>query len=108
MLSPYQLKTFQGVRVALYAFNKKELNGGVADFDDFMVEEPMADRTKLFFKLFMALADFMILSIASNVKCPSFTNTLASRFKFGNTRNVMINQINAILIIMPGILIVPS
>lgn len=31
MLSPYQLKTFQGVRVALYAFNKKELNGGVAD-----------------------------------------------------------------------------
>ena len=45
MLSPYQLKTFQGVRVALYAFNKKELNGGVADFDDFKVEEPMADRT---------------------------------------------------------------
>ena len=45
MLSPYQLKTFQGVRVVLYAFNKKELNGGVADFDDFKVEEPMADRT---------------------------------------------------------------
>ena len=45
MLSSYQLKTFQGVRVALYAFNKKNVNGGVADFDDFMVEEPMADRT---------------------------------------------------------------
>lgn len=45
MLSPYQLKTFQGVRVVLYAFNKKELNGGVADFDDFKVEEPLADRT---------------------------------------------------------------
>ena len=45
ILSPYQLKTFQGVRVALYAFNKKEVNGGVADFDDFKVEEPMADRT---------------------------------------------------------------
>lgn len=45
MLSPYQLKTFQGVRVVLYAFNKKELNGGVADFDDFMVDEPLADRT---------------------------------------------------------------
>ena len=45
MLSSYQLKTFQGVRVALYAFNKKDLNGGVADFDDFKVEEPMADRT---------------------------------------------------------------
>ena len=45
MLSPYQLKTFQGVRVALYAFNKAGVNGGVADFDDFKVEEPMADRT---------------------------------------------------------------
>ena len=45
MISPYQLKTFQGVRVALYAFNKKDVNGGVADFDDFKVEEPMADRT---------------------------------------------------------------
>lgn len=39
MLSPYQLKTFQGVRVALYAFNKTGVNGGVADFDDFKVEE---------------------------------------------------------------------
>ena len=45
VLSPYQLKTFQGVRVALYAFNKKNVNGGVADFDNFKVEEPMADRT---------------------------------------------------------------
>ena len=45
MISPYQLKTFQGVRVALYAFNKKNANGGVADFDNFKVEEPMADRT---------------------------------------------------------------
>ena len=45
MISPYQLKTFQGVRGALYAFNKKDVNGGVADFDDFKVEEPMADRT---------------------------------------------------------------
>ncbi len=45
IVSPYQLKTFQGVRVALYAFNKNEVNGGVADFDDFKVEEPMADRT---------------------------------------------------------------
>ena len=45
ILSPYQLKTFQGVRVALYAFNKNGKNGGVADFDDFKVEEPLADRT---------------------------------------------------------------
>ena len=45
MISPYQLKTFQGVRVALYAFNTKNANGGVADFDNFKVDEPMADRT---------------------------------------------------------------
>ncbi len=45
IISSYQLKTFQGVRVALYAFNKNEQNGGIADFDDFKVEEPMADRT---------------------------------------------------------------
>ena len=45
ILSPYQLKTFQGVRVALYAFNKNPQKGGVADFDDFKVEEPMADRS---------------------------------------------------------------
>lgn len=45
ILSPYQLKTFQGVRVGLYAFNKAEKKGGVADFDDFKVEEPLADRS---------------------------------------------------------------
>ena len=45
IISPYQLKTFQGVRVALYAFNKEGKNGGVADFDDFNVDEPLADRT---------------------------------------------------------------
>lgn len=43
--SPYQLKTFQGVRVGLYAFNKANKNGGVADFDDFKIEEPLADRS---------------------------------------------------------------
>lgn len=42
---PYQLKTFQGIRLALYAFNKMDKNGGVADFDDFNVDELMADRT---------------------------------------------------------------
>lgn len=43
--SPYQLKTFQGVRVGLYVFNKANRNGGMADFDDFKVEEPLADRS---------------------------------------------------------------
>lgn len=40
------MRTFQGVRTALYAYNKLRVNGGgYADFDDFIVDEPMADRS---------------------------------------------------------------
>lgn len=42
---PYQLKTFQGTRYALFAYNTEGKNGGYADFDDFKVDEPMADRS---------------------------------------------------------------
>lgn len=43
---PYQLKTFQGVRYSLFAFNTAGREGGYADFDDFDVDEPLADRTR--------------------------------------------------------------
>jgi xylan 1,4-beta-xylosidase len=43
---PYQLKTFQGVRYALFAFNSSGREGGYADFDTFRVDEPLADRSK--------------------------------------------------------------
>jgi hypothetical protein len=36
----YQLKTFQGIRYALFAFNTRLEEGGHADFDDFVVEQP--------------------------------------------------------------------
>jgi len=42
----YQLITFQGSRHALFAFNITGKNGGFAEFDNFMVEEPAADRSK--------------------------------------------------------------
>ena len=42
----YQLITFQGSRHALFAFNVKGKNGGYAEFDNFTVEEPCADRSK--------------------------------------------------------------
>ena len=42
----YQLITFQGSRHALFAFNVKGLNGGFAEFDNFTVDEPMADRSQ--------------------------------------------------------------
>ncbi len=41
----YQLVTFQGSRHALFAFNVKGSNGGYAEFDNFTVEEPLADRS---------------------------------------------------------------
>ena len=41
----YQLTTFQGSRHALFAFNVKGKNGGYAEFDNFTVDEPMADRS---------------------------------------------------------------
>ena len=41
----YQLITFQGSRHALFAFNIRGKNGGYAEFDNFTVEEPMADRS---------------------------------------------------------------
>ena len=41
----YQLITFQGSRHALFAFNHKGKNGGYAEFDNFTVDEPMADRS---------------------------------------------------------------
>lgn len=42
---PYQLKTFQGTRYALFAYNTKGRKGGYAMFDDFTLDEPMADRS---------------------------------------------------------------
>lgn len=41
----YQLTTFQGSRLSLFAFNKNGKNGGVAEFDNFTVNEPQADRS---------------------------------------------------------------
>ncbi|MDX2247047.1 MAG: glycoside hydrolase 43 family protein [Bacteroidia bacterium] len=40
ILMPYQLKTFQGVRYALFNFNTQGEEGGYADFNNFEVEEP--------------------------------------------------------------------
>lgn len=40
IILPYQLKTFQGVRFALFNFNIEGREGGYADFDSFEVIEP--------------------------------------------------------------------
>ena len=42
----YQLISFQGSRHALFAFNHKGKDGGYAEFDNFTVEEPQADRSE--------------------------------------------------------------
>ncbi len=36
----FQLATFQGVRFALFAFNRQGRSGGAADFDSFTVDQP--------------------------------------------------------------------
>ena len=46
LVVPYQTKTFQGARISLFAFNRLGKNGGYAEFDDFIVEEPLADRSR--------------------------------------------------------------
>lgn len=46
MKLPYQLISFQGSRMALFAYNKKGVNGGYAEFDNFTVEETKADRSQ--------------------------------------------------------------
>ncbi|WP_342644533.1 glycoside hydrolase 43 family protein [Mucilaginibacter sp. CSA2-8R] len=43
---PYQLKTFQGTRFALFAYNTQGKEGGYAAFSKFMMDEPLADRSK--------------------------------------------------------------
>ncbi|PWK78866.1 beta-xylosidase [Mucilaginibacter oryzae] len=43
---PYQLKTFQGTRFALFAYNTLDKEGGYAAFSKFELKEPMADRSK--------------------------------------------------------------
>lgn len=48
---PYQLKTFQGSRFSLFCFNQQATGVrkqayGYAEFDDFTVYEPMADRSR--------------------------------------------------------------
>jgi hypothetical protein len=42
----YQLISFQGSRHALFAFNHKGKQGGYAEFDNFKVVEPQADRSQ--------------------------------------------------------------
>lgn len=42
----YQLCTFQGSRISLFAYNQKEHNGGYAEFDNFTCVEHDADRSQ--------------------------------------------------------------
>lgn len=45
IMLPYQMKTFQGPRYALFAYNATGRQGGYAAFDNFTVDEPLADRS---------------------------------------------------------------
>ncbi len=45
-VTPFQLKTFQGVRYGVFAFNRRGHEGGVADIDSVTVHEPDAGGLK--------------------------------------------------------------
>jgi len=40
VIMPFQLRTFQGIRFTLFNFNTNGTEGGYADFNNFIVEEP--------------------------------------------------------------------
>ncbi len=42
IIMPYQLRTFQGIRYALFNFNEEGSEGGRADFNSFVMDEPRA------------------------------------------------------------------
>lgn len=42
VIMPFQLRTFQGVRYALFNYNQSNQEGGFADFNNFIVNEPRA------------------------------------------------------------------
>lgn len=46
IILPYQLKTFQGIRYALFNFNKTGKEGGYADFNAFEVAEPYCQENR--------------------------------------------------------------
>lgn len=58
----YQLCTFQGGRISLFAFNTKGKNGGTALFDNFTCEELDADRSGNI----PYGKDFQIINLATN------------------------------------------
>lgn len=91
ILMPYQLKTFQGVRYALFNYNVNGQDGGYADFNDFNVEEPRhkgLTRPIPYNKVitFTSLADNTVMTSWRNFLRPveensRFTENKASHFK---------------------------
>jgi xylan 1,4-beta-xylosidase len=87
VIMPFQLRTFQGVRFALFNFNTSGIEGGYADFNNFIVNEP---RSKGLTKpipdgkiiTLMSLADSTVL-----VNWKDFIRPVAvtDRFAQGNT-----------------------
>src|SRR5574344_185364 len=101
IIQSYQMRTFQGVRTALYAYNMKKTNGGYADFDDFVVDEPLADRSANIplgktIRLFN-LADGAPLyamphgMLHSTWKGPDFANNAQTQFEVVDKGNGKVN-----------------
>lgn len=86
ILLPYQLRTFQGVRYALFSFNTRDREGGYADFNSFTVNEP---RCKGLSRPIPYEREITLHSLADSTVLVNWRNFLrpvdpASRFAGGN------------------------
>jgi xylan 1,4-beta-xylosidase len=93
----FQLKTFQGVRFALFNYNTKAVEGGVASFDSFAVNEPRPSGLSRPIPygetvVFMSLADSTVLVNWKDALRPlprshQLAQGAASRFKILDRQN---------------------
>ena len=87
VIMPFQLRTFQGVRFALFNFNTSGMEGGYADFNNFIVNEPRSNR------LTKPIPDGKIITLMNLADSTVLVNwkdfvrpvTATDRFAQGNT-----------------------
>ncbi len=73
ILMPYQLKTFQGTRYALFNFNQQGVEGGYADFNYFHLEEP---RFKALTRPIPFDKNIRLINIADSLVLVNYKNLL--------------------------------
>jgi xylan 1,4-beta-xylosidase len=82
VIMPYQLRTFQGVRFALFSFNTTGAEGGYADFNEFVVNEPSANKRTIPHGKIIQLSSTADSTLLVNWK--DFVRPVAATDRFAN------------------------